>query len=179
MVGDCFGSIHKSTISRVVKRVTQEIARLKPDYIKMSTTLVEKTATKTAFFMIRQFPGVFGAIDCTHIRICSPCGENAELFRNRKGYFSINVQMVCDANLRITNIIARWSGSVHDSTIFNDSPLCAAFEAGRYGNDYLLGGKGYACRNFLLTPLMHLQTPGEIAYNVAHVAYHRKMFWGP
>ena len=60
-----------------------------------------------------------GAIDCTHIKIPCPGGENAELFRNRKGYFSINVQAVCGPNLDILNIVARWPGSVHDARIFD------------------------------------------------------------
>lgn len=169
VVGDCFGGIHKATISRVVKRVTDKIASLKPEYIRMPTTMAERAETKARFYAIAHFPGVIGAVDCTHVRIHSPGGENAEMFRNRKGYFSINVQVVCDATLRVCNIVARWPGSVHDSTIFNDSALCAEFEAGRYGNDYILGDKGYACRNFLLTPLANPQTRGEVAYNFAQV----------
>ncbi|WAR22505.1 hypothetical protein MAR_016479 [Mya arenaria] len=57
-----------------------------------------------------------------------PGGDNAELYRNRNGYFSINVQAVCDANLKFTNIIARWPGSVHDIRIFNSRRLCGLFE---------------------------------------------------
>lgn len=45
------------------------------------------------FFEVAQFPGVTGCIDCTHVRIKSPGGDNAEVYRNRKGYFSINVQV--------------------------------------------------------------------------------------
>ena len=41
-------------------------------------------------------PGVVGAIECTHIPIQSPGGDMAELFRNRKGFFSINVQAIND-----------------------------------------------------------------------------------
>lgn len=158
--------MHKSTVSRIVKRVTRHIAALKPNYIRMpdEETLVN---TKQRFFAIRGFPRVLGAIDCTHIRIQSPGGHNAELFRNRKGYFSINVQVVCDAALKITNIVARWPGSAHDSTIFNDSPLCADLENGRYPNSLLLGDSGYPCRSYLLTPFLRPVTPAQEAYNVA------------
>ena len=45
-------------------------------------------------------------------------GENAELFQNRKGFFSINVLAVCGPNLEILNIVARWPGSVHDARIY-------------------------------------------------------------
>jgi hypothetical protein len=32
-------------------------------------------------------PRVIGAIDCTRIRVESPGGPNAEIFRNRKSFF--------------------------------------------------------------------------------------------
>lgn len=50
-------------------------------------------SVKEEFYSIASFPDVIGAIDCTHVRIQSPGGENAERFRNRKGYFSINCQV--------------------------------------------------------------------------------------
>jgi len=44
-------------------------------------------------------PGVIGAIDCTHVRLTATRFQNiAEVFRNRKGYFSLNVQ-VCSTSL--------------------------------------------------------------------------------
>jgi hypothetical protein len=80
------------------------------------------------------------------------------------------VQAVCDANLKIRNIVARWPGSVHDSTNFNDSSLCAQLENGRYEGRFLLGDSGYACRSFILTPLLNPRTPAEEAYNNSHRA---------
>ena len=38
-------------------------------------------------------------------------------FVNRKQFYSINVQAVCDSDAFITNIVARWPGSTHDSRI--------------------------------------------------------------
>ena len=39
-------------------------------------------------------------------------------FVNRKQFYSINVQAVCDSDAFITNIVARWPGSTHDSRNF-------------------------------------------------------------
>ena len=39
-------------------------------------------------------PGVNRSIDCTHIRLISTRFQNLdEIYRNRKGYFSLNVQV--------------------------------------------------------------------------------------
>lgn len=54
---------------------------------------------------------VVGGLDCTHVKIKLPARDNAESHSNRKGFFSINVQIICDANLKIQDIVARWLGS--------------------------------------------------------------------
>jgi len=96
------------------------------------------------FYAIAQFPGVLGGIDCTHVPTISPRGDLAEMFRNRKGYFSINIQTVTNARLMITDIVARWYGSAHDSTIFNNSTIRAQFENGPIPFSHLLGDKSEA-----------------------------------
>lgn len=73
----------------------------------MLETLKEVRKLKTDFFKIRGFPNVIDCIDGSHVPIQSPGGDNVELFGNRKGFFSVNVQCICDA--------------IHDSTMFNAS----------------------------------------------------------
>lgn len=68
-------------------------------------------------------PNVIGLIDCTHVKVFSPGGEDPERYRNRKGYFSVNVQAIGSHNLKIMDIVARWPGSTHDSYIFDMSPI--------------------------------------------------------
>ena len=121
------------------------------------------------FFDFARFPGVLGAIDCTHIAVQSPGGNTPELYRNRKGYFSINVQAVCNATLEITDVVARYPGSVHDSTIFCASTLCGRFERGEITDAYLLGDAGYACKHYLLTPLAATTNVAEERYNRAQI----------
>lgn len=167
LIGD-YIHVHKSTISRIIQRVTHKISLLSRRYIKMPSTNEELLATKQGFYNICGFPRVVGVVDCTHIKIQSPGGRQAELYRNRKGYFSINVQAICNSNLKLMHLISRWPGSVHDSTIFNDSPLPVEFRIGRYGNGYLLGDSGYPCKRFLLTPV-NATNASEEAYNRAHI----------
>lgn len=121
------------------------------------------------FYAIAGFPGVLGAIDCTHVAIQSPGGDTAEQYRNRKGYFSVNVQATCDASLNITNLVARWPGSVHDATIFSNSRLCAEFETQQISQGYLLGDGGYPNKAYLLTPLTVVTTPAERRFNFSQI----------
>lgn len=162
--------VHKSTACRIIKKVSVEIAKLRQNFIKMPTTVEDRNSVKSKFYTIRGFPSVVGALDCTHIKIQSPGGPTAEVFRNRKGFFSLNVQAVCDPDLMISDIICRWPGSVHDTTIFNDSHLRADFERGVYGSDILLGDSGYPCRKYLLTPFLQPRSESERKYNEAQIA---------
>ncbi|XP_063232410.1 putative nuclease HARBI1 isoform X1 [Bacillus rossius redtenbacheri] len=167
-VGDFVG-VSKATASRIIKEVTFGIASLRPVYIRMPSTEQEIRNAQTNFYEMAQFPKVIGAIDCTHVRLQSPGGQNAEYFRNRKGYFSLNVQTVSDAHLKICDIVARWPGATHDQTVFNNSNLCHQFENGNFRSGILLGDSGYENRVYLLTPLLHPETPAENRYNEAHI----------
>lgn len=46
------------------------------------------------FYNIARFPKFIEALDCTHVKIISPGGNNAEIYRNRKDYFSFKVVMI-------------------------------------------------------------------------------------
>lgn len=167
MVGDNAG-ISKATVSRIVRKVSAVIASLRPRYVTFPS-VEERPRIIQDFYQISHFPGILGAIDCTHIKIQSPGGNRAEIFRNRKGYFSINVQVISDANLQIRDIVARWPGSVHDSTIFNDSHVRAHYEMGTINEGILLGDSGYPLRRYLLTPYLHPETRGQRNYNASHI----------
>ena len=67
----------------------------------------------------------------------------AKTFRNRKGFFSINVQTVSDKNLKILDIVARWPGSVHDQTIFDNSNINHRFLNNEFRNSILVADSGY------------------------------------
>lgn len=124
-------NVHRTTVCRAIWRVAQAVASLRPQFVKMPQGEREINQTKCNFFNLAQFPNVIGAVDCTHVKIISPGGVDAERYRNRKGFFSINVQVICNARLEIQEVTARWPGSVHDSTIFQNSDVRVDFERRR------------------------------------------------
>jgi len=71
--------------------------------------------------------------------------------------------------MKITDIVARWPGSVHDATIFQHSRLHRRLEEGEFDSGILLGDSGYPIKKYLLTPLLNLITAAENLYNNAHI----------
>lgn len=77
--------------------------------------------------------------------------------------------MVADADLKIRNIVARWPGSVHDSTIFNNSQVKHLMNSGQLGWCCLLGERDYGLKQYLLTPLADPRTAAEKLYNESQI----------
>lgn len=151
-----------------MEQVSYAIAALAKEHIKFPYPNYMQT-TVSDFFKIAKFPRVVGAIDCTHVRVQSPGGDNAEIFRNRKGYFSLNIQAVCDANLVIQDLVTRWPGSAHESNIFNNSRLKVFLETGHFKNYVILGDSGYKQSKYMMTPLLNTHTESERLYNESQI----------
>ncbi|KAJ8974150.1 hypothetical protein NQ317_003087 [Molorchus minor] len=156
-----FMGIAVSSASRTVKKVTNVIAGLRPHYIEMPM-LEDAVTTSNKFFS--KGAGMPKWDSYSH---SIPGGEDAELFRNRKWYFSINSQVVGDAELRIRDIVANLPGSTHNQTIFVNSRIRARFDANEFPNftllEWILG------KNYLLTPVADPQTQPQQLYNEAHI----------
>ena len=162
-VGDIM-RFSQPTVCRIIQSVSIALAHKKGQYLFLPRNRNTIKAITNEFYNIDSFPNVVGAIDCTHIRISNPGGEEAQRFINRKGFFSLNVQAVCDAQGKFTNLVARWPGSAHDSRIFAESQLSLEFERGEISG-LLLGDPGYPCLPHLMTPIGRPNTPAEIRYN--------------
>uniref|UniRef100_UPI00358FC806 putative nuclease HARBI1 n=1 Tax=Myxine glutinosa TaxID=7769 RepID=UPI00358FC806 len=118
------------------------------------------------FYGIANFPGVMGVIDGTHVWILGPT-QHEWRYVNRKNYYSINTQVVMDAQCRFINIVAKWPGSTHDSVILRESALAKRMET-RMGEEVLLGDSGYPVRPWLMTPFLNPTTAIQRRYNRAH-----------
>ena len=57
------------------------------------------------------FPNVIGAIDGTHVRILRPAVEDHWSYRNRKGFFSLNVQ-VSNGTWKLEMALANWESVI-------------------------------------------------------------------
>ncbi len=77
---------------------------------------------------------------------------------------------MCDANLSIMDVVARWPGSTHDSFIWRNSFLRHRLSSSHQrGDAYLLGDSGYPLEPWLLTPYaVPCSSPQEEIFNIFH-----------
>lgn len=139
-----FHNLSQTMMSRYVNFYSHLITNhLAPKYIRFPWTQNEMAEIKSQFVAQYRFPGILGVIDGTHIALTALPMETENAYVNRKGFHSINTQVVCDANMIITNINARFPGSTHDAFTFGGSMLNTNLEE-IYQNDpttfnFLLG----------------------------------------
>ncbi|XP_063217353.1 putative nuclease HARBI1 [Bacillus rossius redtenbacheri] len=164
--GDLDG-ISQTTAAGAIKDVTEALASQLRHHVRLPRTDAEMNFAMQHFFDIAGFPGVVALIDCTHIPIANPGADHGELFRNRHGIFSLNVQVAVGPNYKIIDICTTRPGSFHDARIFNCSGLKICFEEHRL-KGLMLGDNGYACLPYLFTPLLRPHTEAEVMYNTAH-----------
>ncbi|XP_072168617.1 putative nuclease HARBI1 [Diadema setosum] len=183
------------TVSQTVKAVTQALIRKKDErpanditsvvwrrcvlyyacgrrrtkYIRFPTTPLEVRQSQEDFFGVAGFPKITGIIDCTHVTLRGCHLLEAEHhYVNRKKQHSINVQLVCTSDYKISNVVARWPGGAHDSRILCNSRLARGFTSGIL-QGVLLGDLGYPQLPWLMTPYLDTQgIPARESYSRAH-----------
>lgn len=177
VAADFYGVV-ESTVCKIVPIVSDKIASLRATFIHMPTTNDEMDQTKQDFFRIAGMPAIIGAIDGTLVKIQEVGGiQNKTDFYCRKQFYALNVQIVCDANAFVQDIVARWPGSIHDETVFLNSEIFARFLNGEFRTNgresLLLGDGGYRSETFLAVPLRQTnrqRTRAENNYQRAHIS---------
>ncbi|XP_045571074.1 putative nuclease HARBI1 [Salmo salar] len=125
-------------MSRILPAVLHGIISLTPQYI-VSVHCCATDRLKGDFHTIAGFPNVIGAIDCTHIAIKAP-SVNEINFVNRKGFYSVNVQVICDSHLALLNVVAKWPGGTHESFIAQNRSVDLNLQKGAVED---IGDRGY------------------------------------
>ncbi|KAJ8671189.1 hypothetical protein QAD02_002448 [Eretmocerus hayati] len=103
------GDLHRfsqSPVCRVVHRVSVALAELLHDLVHFPRIRREQFFNIQDFYNRGGLPGVAGVIDGVQIEIIRPGRSIGEIFRNRKGYSSINVLVIVDNRGKILLIDA-------------------------------------------------------------------------
>lgn len=127
-----------------------------------------------------EFPNCSGVIDVCHIQIIQP-KENLDDYINRKGYYSLIIQGVCDHRYMLQDFNIGWPGKVHEARVLANSNIYQSGEDGTLFPENMtmkinicdneapipiciVGHPAYQLRNWLMEPypgcsaLSHTQT---------------------
>ncbi|XP_041423516.1 putative nuclease HARBI1 [Xenopus laevis] len=77
--------------------------------------------------------------------------------------------MICAANLKIMDVVAKYPGSTHDAYIFKNSGIYDRFDSGEFTSGIMLADSGYPLTTWLMTPFINATTPAQVRYNYAHI----------
>ncbi|XP_055910925.1 putative nuclease HARBI1 [Eupeodes corollae] len=128
----------------------------------------EMNLSKIHFYQKTRFPGVIGCIDGTHVRIIAPKKNLQHLYLNRKGYYSLNVMIVCDYKMNVRFVDSRYSGANHDSFVYNLSEYKEMLNE-LDENTFILGDAGYPLEKHLMTPFRLAESgSAESRFNTIH-----------
>ncbi|XP_046402231.1 putative nuclease HARBI1 [Ischnura elegans] len=123
-----YTAMDQLSMSRCISEVAKaNYENMMDHWIKLDLSPESVAGLHEGFYHKYGFPGAIGALDCAHVAIVAPPVDNPiymkRQYYNHKGYHSINVQLVCDSNMRILNVNARFPGATNDAYIYANSKL--------------------------------------------------------
>lgn len=81
----------QSTANRCIRRVSRALASQLHNYVHFPRTEDEQVRNIRMYYEVANLPNVAACINGSLIKIGSPGGAIAELFRGRKGFFALNM----------------------------------------------------------------------------------------
>ncbi|KAM3857067.1 putative nuclease HARBI1 [Diretmus argenteus] len=137
--------IPKTTVHRMVHRVTWAVVGLLKRIIHFpqGNDINDVGDGFARLAGSAHFNVVVGAIDGCHISV-KPRKADENCYPNRKLFYSIQLQAICDHRGRYVDICCGFPGSVHDSCVLKNSPVYLQQQYPPDGR-CIIGDGGYPC----------------------------------
>lgn len=162
--------ISKSAVSSIVIEVCKSLWKCLQDKYMVIPTQQEYTKLASDFENKWDFPNCVGALDGKHIRIKQPPNSGI-MYRNYKGFYSINLLTVTDANYKFVFVDVGGYGKDSDGGIFSASKLgkCLETKSIKFPEPcnlpnstinapyVLIGDEGFPLRTYLMRPFPRRQ----------------------
>ena len=166
-IADRFGA-RESTVSYAIRNLLLFIQDYLMERIITWPTPDEQQEMQNMYAGLKNFPGVIGMVDGSHIPIRKPEERGVDYY-NRKDFYSIVLQAVVREDMRFTNVYTGWPGKVHDARVFRHSPLYHTLQE-KCGENHILADSAYPNLPSVLTPFRDngQLTRVERKYNQVH-----------
>ncbi|XP_049875923.1 putative nuclease HARBI1 [Pectinophora gossypiella] len=160
-------SISQKSVSRVIKIVIEGLNVVLDNWVVFPASAMQREQVKEGFYRKYHFPETIGCLDGTYVEIVCP-RDDEEAFYDMKGQYSINAQLVCDADMIIIAICCRFGGASSNAYIWNKMNIRHFIEnISRQGETgWLIADNKYPQRAWLMTPIQQApQGTAESQYN--------------
>nr|CAG8585074.1 15927_t:CDS:2 [Entrophospora candida] len=186
ILGNRFG-MGESTTGYVLRDVVNAInKRFLKEKIRLPVNESECLEISDGFSKVADFPGIFGIIGCSHIKIKSPSTFATNYYNHQKNHYSIIIQAVVDDKKKFIDMSVGYPGSTQDNivgsnNIIDDDKIISSNSSGNnLSQFYLLGDVGYPNLNWMLTPYNDddqgtILTREESYYNLCHSHTRKKI----
>uniref|UniRef100_A0A453HU73 DDE Tnp4 domain-containing protein n=1 Tax=Aegilops tauschii subsp. strangulata TaxID=200361 RepID=A0A453HU73_AEGTS len=165
-VGTSVGVNH-STVSLITWRFVEAVEARAGHHLRWPDS-DEMAMIKSKFEKIHGLPNCCGVVDTTHIIMCLSSAEpNCKVWLDHEKNYSMVLQAVIDPDMRFTDIVTGWPGSMKESSILHSSGLFRLCENGARLNgskltvsdgsevgEYVIGDAGYPLLPWLFTPYL-------------------------
>ncbi|XP_067838453.1 putative nuclease HARBI1 [Heptranchias perlo] len=146
-----------------IQQVTEIIFRRVSEFIGCDMSPARQRERPIASHRITGFPRVQGAVDGTHVPLKAP--RHAPVTHiNRKRFHSLNVMILCDADLQIMNVNVDHRGSAHDTFVLRHSNLEDSFTRAQQGPGWVLSDEGYPLKPWLMTSYHRTNSAAQERY---------------
>lgn len=159
----------KSSLFVSMERVVNAIISITDNVLKWPT-LEERMQSEEHFYSMCRFHGCIGAIDGTYIPIKAP-HENPEKYINRKCFYGVTLQAICDSKRRFLDVFCGYPSSVSDVRIFKNSTIYKNIirqkDAYFLPGTFIIGDKAYPIYDWCIAPYINrgnLQ-PYQVRFN--------------
>ncbi|MBW0567242.1 hypothetical protein O181_106957 [Austropuccinia psidii MF-1] len=134
-------SVSHGMIIKVTRHVIHALYSIGPQYLEWPNQEGHK---HISLVLAKEgFPGCVGFIDGTSFPLYQKPGQDGKVFFDRKKRYSLNAQIVCDVNKRITAILTGWPGSCADSAVYQRMELFNHAKDFFLEDEYLLADLAY------------------------------------
>lgn len=111
--------LSKGSVYYAIKNISLALSSLIAEDCLYPFDTTNISGIKQGFVEYGGFPACMGAIDGSQIKIKPPPqNENVYVGRKTDGHY-LNIQVVCDVNLKFLDAVVKWPGSVNDTTIWS------------------------------------------------------------
>ncbi|XP_065310438.1 uncharacterized protein [Dermacentor albipictus] len=123
--------MHATTVAGILKETLSAIWDFLSPLVLKPPTAAHWDKIRKGYSLKWNFPNVVGSIDGKHFAIQCPDKSGSDYY-NYKGFYSIVLLAVVDADYRFTLVEVGAQGRISDGAFFNESSIRDVFERGEF-----------------------------------------------